>query len=93
MGEAGRCAMEFPGSDMVKAGRCAMEFPVSDMGSEMDEAGRCALEFPGSDMGPIRRYLHLVVVGGLACSSNPESYAGGSLATGRVSHAGQVFVG
>jgi hypothetical protein len=27
---------------------------------------------------------------GLAWSNDPESYAGGSVATGRVSHAGQV---
>jgi len=30
------------------------------------------------------------VVGGLVSSSNPESYAGGSFATSRVSQAGQV---
>jgi len=29
-------------------------------------------------------------VGGLVRSNDPESYAGGSVATGRVSHAGQV---
>jgi hypothetical protein len=29
-------------------------------------------------------------MGGLAWSHNPEGYAGGSVATGRVSHAGQV---
>jgi hypothetical protein len=28
--------------------------------------------------------------GGLACSNDLKSYAGGSVATGRVSHAGQV---
>ncbi|KAG8180283.1 hypothetical protein JTE90_013536 [Oedothorax gibbosus] len=43
------------GSEMDEAGRCAMEFPGSDMGSEMDEAGRCAMEFPGSDMGKARK--------------------------------------
>jgi hypothetical protein len=32
----------------------------------------------------------LVVVVGLAWSNDPESYAGGSIATGRVSLAGQV---
>jgi hypothetical protein len=30
------------------------------------------------------------VVAGLAKSENPESYAGGSIATGRGCHAGQV---
>jgi hypothetical protein len=39
---------------------------------------------------PHRWYLHFVVVVGLACLQDPESYAGGSIATGRVSHAGQV---
>jgi hypothetical protein len=34
--------------------------------------------------------LHFVVVGGLAWWKDPESYAGGSIATGRVSHAGLV---
>jgi len=36
------------------------------------------------------RCLHLVVVGGLVCLCDPESYAGGSIATGRASLAGQV---
>jgi hypothetical protein len=35
-------------------------------------------------------HLHFVVVVGLVWSCDPESYAGGSVATGRVSHAGQV---
>jgi hypothetical protein len=35
-------------------------------------------------------YPHLIVVVGFECSRDPESYAGGSGATGRVSHAGQV---
>jgi hypothetical protein len=30
------------------------------------------------------------VVVGFECSWDPESYAGGSVATGRVTHAGQV---
>jgi hypothetical protein len=34
--------------------------------------------------------LHLVVAEGLVSSSNPESSSGGSIATSRVSHAGQV---
>jgi hypothetical protein len=34
---------------------------------------------------PPQRYFHLDVVEGLACPGNPESYAGGSLATGRIS--------
>jgi hypothetical protein len=37
-----------------------------------------------------RCYHHLVWVEGLVSSSNPESYAGGSIATNRVSQAGQV---
>jgi hypothetical protein len=39
---------------------------------------------------PHRRYLYFDVVVGLAWSNDPESYAGGSVATGRASHAGQV---
>jgi hypothetical protein len=39
---------------------------------------------------PSRWCLHFVVVGGLAWSNDSESYAGGSVATGRVSHAGLV---
>jgi hypothetical protein len=35
-------------------------------------------------------YLNLVVVNGLVISSNPQSYAGGSFATSRVSQAVQV---
>jgi hypothetical protein len=34
--------------------------------------------------------LHLNVVGEFASFRDPESYAGGSVATGRVSQAGQV---
>jgi hypothetical protein len=37
-----------------------------------------------------RRYPYFDVVVGLAWSYDPESYAGGSLAAGRISHAGQV---
>jgi hypothetical protein len=32
----------------------------------------------------------LIVVVGFECSRDPESYAGGSVATGRVTHAAQV---
>ena len=39
---------------------------------------------------PSRRCLHFEVVGGLEGSNDPESYAGGSVATGRFSLAGQV---
>ena len=35
-------------------------------------------------------YLYLVVVEWLACLIDPESYAGGSIAARRVTHAGQV---
>jgi len=41
-------------------------------------------------MPPSGRCLHFEVVGGLERSNDPESYAGGSVATDRVSHAGQV---
>jgi hypothetical protein len=34
--------------------------------------------------------LYFDVVVGLVWSNDPESYAGGSVATGRVTHAGQV---
>jgi hypothetical protein len=34
--------------------------------------------------------LHLMVAVGFERSRDPESYAGGSIATGRVTHAGQV---
>jgi hypothetical protein len=37
-----------------------------------------------------RRYLYLDVVVGLAYSNDPESYAGGSIPTGRADHAGQL---
>jgi hypothetical protein len=33
---------------------------------------------------------YLIVVVGFECSRDPESYAEGSVATGRVTHAGQV---
>jgi hypothetical protein len=39
---------------------------------------------------PSRRCLHFEVVGGLKWSNDPESYAGGSVATGRASLAGKV---
>jgi len=39
---------------------------------------------------PSRRCLHFEVVGGLEWSNDPESYAGGSVATGRASLAGKV---
>jgi hypothetical protein len=41
-------------------------------------------------VNPSRRCLHFEVVGGLEWSNDPESYAGGSVVTGRVSLAGQV---
>lgn len=37
-----------------------------------------------------RRYPYFDIVVGLTWSYDSESYAGGSLATGRVSHAGKV---
>ena len=39
---------------------------------------------------PSRMCLHFEVVGGLELSNDPESYAGGSVATGRASLAGKV---
>jgi hypothetical protein len=39
---------------------------------------------------PPRRYPYFVIVVGLVWSNDPESYAGGSVATGRASHARQV---
>jgi hypothetical protein len=39
---------------------------------------------------PQLSFLHFEVVVGLAWSNNPESYTGGSIATGRVSQAWQV---
>jgi hypothetical protein len=39
---------------------------------------------------PHRWCLHLIVVVVFECSWDPESYAGGSIATGRITHTGQV---
>jgi hypothetical protein len=39
---------------------------------------------------PPRWCLYFDVVVGLVWSNDPESYAGGSVATGRITHAGQV---
>jgi hypothetical protein len=39
---------------------------------------------------PHRWCLHLIVVVEFECSLDPESYAGGSVATGRGTHVGQV---
>jgi hypothetical protein len=41
---------------------------------------------------PSRRYPYFNVVVGFVWSNDPESYAGGSIATGRASHARQVKV-
>jgi hypothetical protein len=41
-------------------------------------------------LSPHRRYLHFEVVVGLEWSNDPETYTGGSIATGRVSQPGQV---
>jgi hypothetical protein len=41
---------------------------------------------------PHRWCLHLIVVLGFEWSRDPESYAGGSVATGRATSAGQVKV-
>jgi hypothetical protein len=40
-------------------------------------------------MSPHRWCFHLVVVVGPVCTNDPESYAGGSVATGMASQAGQ----
>jgi hypothetical protein len=39
---------------------------------------------------PHRCYPHLIFVVGFECSRDPESYAGGSVATDRATQAGQV---
>jgi hypothetical protein len=39
---------------------------------------------------PHRRYPNFDIVAGLAWSNDPESYSGSSVATGRVTLAGQV---
>jgi hypothetical protein len=39
---------------------------------------------------PLQRYLYFDIVLGLACSNDPESYAGGSITSGRASHDRQV---
>jgi hypothetical protein len=41
-------------------------------------------------LNPHRWCLHFIVVVVFECSSDPESYAGGSVVTGRVTHAGQI---
>jgi hypothetical protein len=41
-------------------------------------------------LNPSRRCLHFEVVGGFDWSNDPESYAGGSVATGRASLARKV---
>jgi hypothetical protein len=52
---------------------------------------RDQLEYLGIDGRiPSRRCLHFEVVGGLEWSNETESYAGGSVATGRASQAGKV---
>jgi len=50
------------------------------------------VKFSGSKFNPTRLIgrLHLVVVGELKYPSDPESYAAGSVATGRVTLGGQV---
>jgi len=42
------------------------------------------------NLEPSQRCLHFEVAGGLEWSNDPESYAGGSIATGRASLAGKV---
>jgi hypothetical protein len=41
-------------------------------------------------MRPHWYYLNVILVVGFECSWDPESYAGGSVATGSATHAGQV---
>jgi len=47
------------------------------------------LDFPLTEKPP-RRYPYVGIVVGLVWSYDPESYAGGSLPTGRASHARRV---
>jgi hypothetical protein len=42
------------------------------------------------NINPPRRCFHLIVVRGFEYARDPESYASGSVATGRASLAGQV---
>jgi pimeloyl-CoA synthetase len=46
--------------------------------------------YRADNVRPFRKCLHFEVVGELEWSNDPESYAGGSVATGRVSFAGKV---
>jgi hypothetical protein len=72
---------------------CASSFTATneeaDIGIGREEIPE-DINFPDIKAEPLRWYLHLVVVEGLVSSSNPESYAGGSFATSRVSQARQV---
>jgi hypothetical protein len=52
----------------------------------------CHYKHSNEPSNPHRWCLHLVVVVGFEYSRDPESYAGGSIATGRGTHAGQVKV-
>ncbi|GFW80647.1 RNase H domain-containing protein [Trichonephila clavipes] len=54
--------------------------------------GVCQLKYRPRHLTMVENYV-LDVLEGLEYSDNPGSYAGGSLTTGRVSHAGQVLVG
>ena len=44
-----------------------------------------------SERTPLRRYPPVIVAEGFACSDDPRSYAGSSIATGRALLAGKVL--
>jgi hypothetical protein len=50
----------------------------------------CLRNFRGCNIGIPPDGVYFDVVVGLAGSNDPDSYAGGSIATGRVTQAGQV---
>jgi hypothetical protein len=55
-----------------------------------DRPGQTDKKNVSNHLLPHRWCLHLTVVVGFECSRDPESYACGSVATGRGTHAGQL---
>jgi hypothetical protein len=71
------------------AGGCVFDWwlslqPPAHAGSPLADFSTLKLD------APHRWCLHFIVVVGFECSQDPESYAGGSVATGRGTHTGQV---
>jgi hypothetical protein len=54
--------------------------------------GKIMVLFLSNYKKPHRWCLNLIVMVGFECSRDPESYAGGSAAAGRGTHAGKVKV-